>query len=97
MKKNFLTIVCFILLCVLFFSCNQPLKKTTGSIPLEVTITKQELLNKIKGGWAGQTIGCTFGGPTEFRFCGTMMQDYVSIPWLLFRTTSLLLWKKRSK
>jgi hypothetical protein len=33
------------------------------------------------GGWAGQTIGVTFGGPTEFRFCGTMIQDYQPIKW----------------
>ncbi|HNW59610.1 MAG TPA: ADP-ribosylglycohydrolase family protein [bacterium] len=46
-----------------------------------VTLTKDELLNKIKGGWAGQTIGCTFGGPTEFRFRDTIIQDYHPIPW----------------
>jgi len=49
----------------------------------EVTfkLTKAELQNKIKGGWAGQVIGCTFGGPTEFRFNGTMIQDYQPIQW----------------
>ena len=40
-----------------------------------ITLTKQQLHNKIKGGWAGQTIGVTFGGPYEFRFNGTFMQD----------------------
>ncbi len=44
-------------------------------------ISKSRLLDKIKGGWAGQTIGCTFGGPTEFRFKGTIIQDYTPIPW----------------
>jgi len=44
-------------------------------------ISTQELQDKIKGGWAGQTIGCTFGGPTEFRFKGTFIQDYTPIPW----------------
>lgn len=44
-------------------------------------ISKKVLLDKIKGGWAGQTIGCTFGGPTEFRFRGTMIPDYQPIPW----------------
>ncbi|GHV50777.1 hypothetical protein FACS1894181_11780 [Bacteroidia bacterium] len=38
-------------------------------------------MDKIKGGWAGQTIGCTFGGPTEFKYPGTMMQDYIPIAW----------------
>lgn len=46
-----------------------------------VTIPKSVMLDKIKGGWAGQVIGCTFGGPTEFKFCGTMIQDYTPIPW----------------
>jgi hypothetical protein len=30
-------------------------------------ISLEDLRDKIKGGWAGQTIGCTFGGPTEFE------------------------------
>lgn len=38
-------------------------------------IDKTVLLDKIKGGWAGKTIGCTYGGPTEFVFRGTMIQD----------------------
>ncbi|HET6566922.1 MAG TPA: ADP-ribosylglycohydrolase family protein [Rhodothermales bacterium] len=44
-------------------------------------ISRADLLDKIKGGWAGQTIGVTFGGPTEFRFNGTMIQDYQPIAW----------------
>jgi len=47
----------------------------------EFTISKALLKDKIKGGWAGQTIGVTFGGPIEFRFCGTMVQDYQKIKW----------------
>jgi hypothetical protein len=46
-----------------------------------VRMTRLQLEDKIKGGWAGQTIGVTYGGPTEFRFCGTMIQEYVPIPW----------------
>jgi len=69
------------MLCISFSSCNQQAKETKGSIPAELTIAKQQLMNKIKGGWAGQTIGCTFGGPEEFKFPGTMVQDYIAIPW----------------
>lgn len=47
----------------------------TETIPLEV------LKDKIKGGWAGQTIGCTFGGPTEFRYKGCMIPDSIEIAW----------------
>lgn len=46
-----------------------------------IQMSKEVLQDKIKGGWAGQTIGCTFGGPTEFRFQGTIIQDYQPIPW----------------
>jgi hypothetical protein len=44
-------------------------------------LTKAELQDKIKGGWAGQTIGVTFGGPNEFRFNGTFIQDYQPLEW----------------
>jgi len=39
------------------------------------------LRDKIKGGWAGQTIACTYGGPTEFRFRSQMIPDDHEIPW----------------
>ena len=43
-------------------------KVKTPVINGTLTLTKNELKNKIQGGWAGQTIGVTFGGPIEFRF-----------------------------
>ena len=46
-----------------------------------VTLSKDQLRDKIMGGWAGQTIGVTFGGPTEFRFNGTMIQEYQKVKW----------------
>jgi hypothetical protein len=46
-----------------------------------VIFTKEQLQDKIKGGWAGQTIGVTFGGPYEFRYNGTFIQDYQPLPW----------------
>jgi ADP-ribosylglycohydrolase len=45
------------------------------------TTTAAELKDKIKGGWAGQTIGVTFGGPYEFRFQGTFIGDYQPLLW----------------
>ena len=39
----------------------------TESIPDTLSMSKEVLMDKIKGGWAGQAIGCTYGGPTEFR------------------------------
>ncbi len=47
----------------------------------KISMTKTELLNKIKGGWAAQTIGCTYGGPTEFVYQSRMIPDTVRIEW----------------
>lgn len=46
-----------------------------------VTIPEDVLMDKIKGGWFAQTIGCTYGGPTEFKFKGGLMQDAEPIEW----------------
>lgn len=46
-----------------------------------ITLSQKQLKDKIMGGWAGQTIGVTFGGPVEFKFNGTMINDYQKIPW----------------
>jgi hypothetical protein len=52
---------------MLCLSCNpNPATAVRNQVPEKIKITKDELLNKIKGGWAGQVIGCTYGGPTEF-------------------------------
>jgi hypothetical protein len=69
---------------VIFAACTSQKPKevlSTNSPELKTTLTKAELKDKVKGGWAGQVIGCTFGGPTEFQFNGTMINDYMPIPW----------------
>lgn len=42
--------------------------KKSKTIPAEVSMSKQVLQDKIRGAWAGQVIGCTYGGPTEFKY-----------------------------
>ncbi|MBS1524717.1 MAG: ADP-ribosylglycohydrolase family protein [Bacteroidetes bacterium] len=49
--------------------------------PKKIVLTKEQLKDKIMGGWAGQTIAVTFGGPYEFRFNGTFIQDYQPLVW----------------
>ncbi|HBO74159.1 MAG TPA: hypothetical protein DD653_05660, partial [Marinilabiliales bacterium] len=56
-------------------------KATNQELPAKVKLSTLALKDKIKGGWAGQTIGCTFGGPTEFKFKGTLIQDYQPLVW----------------
>jgi len=51
------------------------------AVPQKITFTKEQLKDKIMGGWAGQTIAVTLGGPYEFRFNGTFVQDYQPLVW----------------
>ncbi len=76
--KTFYSIACAALLTAGLSACTS---EQSGTLPQQTTLSNAQLMNKIKGGWAGQTIGCTYGGPTEFRFCGTMIQDYTPIDW----------------
>src|ERR1700759_3757998 len=68
MKKNLLWLL------LIFITINISAQKT-------FTLSKEALKDKIMGGWAGQTIGVTFGGPYEFRFQGTFIQDYQPLVW----------------
>ncbi|MBP5619421.1 MAG: ADP-ribosylglycohydrolase family protein [Bacteroidaceae bacterium] len=47
----------------------------------EYTMSKTELMDKIQGSWAAQTIGCAYGGPTEFRYQGQTIADSIPILW----------------
>jgi hypothetical protein len=53
----------------------------SGAPARRVTLSRQTLADKVKGGWAGQTIGCTYGGPTEFRYQGTIIPDSERLAW----------------
>ena len=71
-------------IAIFLFSCTSKQTDKTADKTLlaeKVTLSKTELQDKIKGGWAGQVIGCTYGGPTEFRYNGIMIHDSISIPW----------------
>jgi len=46
-----------------------------------ITLSKQVLQDKIKGGWAGQTIGVVYGAPVEFKYNGSLIDDHHIIPW----------------
>lgn len=73
--RNYLLAASVLILGVQLVSCECENSKKT------VVLSKEVLLDKVKGGWAGQTFGCTYGGPTEFKFNGRMIPDSVSIPW----------------
>ncbi len=77
------TVIILISLSLMVLSCAEQVSNhqnpfTEGEF---ITLDKSVLKDKIMGGWAGQVIGCTYGGPTEFRWNGTMIGDHVPIPW----------------
>ena len=74
MKKSFIIPFVISILCL---TISVSAQKAGG--PLVISL--QQLENKIKGGWAGQTIGVTFGGPYEFRFQGSFIGDYQPLLW----------------
>ena len=54
-----------------------------------VTLSTEVLRDKIKGGWAAQTIGVTYGFPVEFRFNSERVPDDHELRWydgLLYET-----------
>ena len=64
--------VFYMALVALFWGCQDASRVFVG---------RETMLDKIRGGWAGQVIGCTLGGPTEFGYQGRMIPDSVSLPW----------------
>ena len=65
-------------LLVLLTACT-----TAPKVPYGQTVKMDDatLMDKIRGGWYGQTIGCTYGGPTEFKYKGGIIMEEIPIPW----------------
>jgi hypothetical protein len=47
--------------------------------PPERRVSRTALADKVRGGWAGQMIGVSFGAPTEFRSRGRIFEG--ELPW----------------
>ena len=78
------TIRVVLLLAVLSMAaCNSAEQKTENDVLSKGSfkLSKAELQNKIKGGWAGQTIGVVYGAPVEFKYQGSLIDDQMNIPW----------------
>lgn len=69
------------LIALPFLSCVTKKSDKIHQSQPNLELTHEVLKDKIKGGWAGQVIGVTYGGPTEFRWNGTMINSYNKIPW----------------
>lgn len=78
MLKN-IFLIC--LLCFTSIAHSQTNGKSKPEGAATFRMSKALLKDKIMGGWAGQTIGVTFGGPYEFQYKGTFIQDYQPLVW----------------
>ncbi|MDH3652466.1 MAG: ADP-ribosylglycohydrolase family protein, partial [Saprospiraceae bacterium] len=79
MKTKTSGIPLFILFFAIISGCTG--SQQNGQDDNYITISKEILKDKIKGAWAAQTIGVTYGGPTEFRYNKTIIPDSVEITW----------------
>ena len=79
------------LLTICLSSCHR--SDCNAQLPANVTLSKEVLLDKIKGGWAGQAIGCTYGGTTEVKYAGSLIPEYVQIDW---NDTIMKLWYEKA-
>src|SRR3954463_9024271 len=87
MRFNLYTLGCFgLAVLIAITSCNPSVKEkesgvNTPSTTSSFTMTTATLKDKIKGGWAGQTIGVVYGAPVEFKYQGSIIDKYQPIPW----------------
>jgi hypothetical protein len=64
------------LLSCLIPACRRPAEDgTLGRIELSV------LEDKIRGGWAGQMIGVSYGAPTEYQYLGRLVPEEKLVRW----------------
>jgi hypothetical protein len=75
--KKIILVMAFCSILGSSFSQRQGIKRKDNVI----IITKESLKDKIKGAWAAQTIGVTFGVPVEFKYNTTMIQDNQALAW----------------
>ena len=60
--------------------CASP-EPTAPPVEDAITMSTATLRDKIKGAWAAQTIGVTYGYPVEFRFNSERVPDERELPW----------------
>jgi len=75
----------------MFIACKPEEMPSKPSVPIQpardtiitdtLVLSYGQLKDKIKGGWAGQTIGVTYGGPTEFKWQAQIIPDAQEIEW----------------
>jgi hypothetical protein len=84
MKVNWIRIKVLLLLATaipaVMTSCSGN-KRDQAETAAVFRISPDQLTDKIKGGWAGQTIGVVYGAPVEFKYQGSIIPQSQNIPW----------------
>ena len=80
-RYTLLHLIAIAVLLIISMDSAASVSDSNNKIPSRITMSKEMLLDKIKGAWAGQVIGCTYGGPTEFVYRGRMIEEEKEIPW----------------
>jgi hypothetical protein len=65
---------------IICISCNKQTDR--NRFPDKITISKETLMDKIKGGWAGQVIGCTTYNKKQTipaKFAGTVQMNNLNL------------------
>jgi hypothetical protein len=78
------SILSLLIALIAITSCNEKSSERTQFTKLqeaELTLSKSELQERIKGAWAAQVIGVTFGLPAEFKYNSTHISDYQPLEW----------------
>lgn len=70
-----------ILTTLLIFILLITISTGTASPAEIVSFTQNTLLDKIRGGWTGQLIGCAFGGPYEHKFQSSFIPETTVLSW----------------
>lgn len=78
--KNYTTLIVFAVITALISGCEPPAERKAEAAT-SFTLPEETLRNKIKGGWAGQTIGVVYGAPVEFKYQGSLIPGSQVIPW----------------
>ncbi len=87
MKRDLNLLVAVAMAALFLIGCDNSKQKEQDE--QFITLSKEVLKDKIKGAWAVQTIGVTYGGPTEFRYLQKIIPDSVEIIW---SDTTMLYW-----
>jgi hypothetical protein len=74
--KSLIVLIILLFSMFLITSCQQ---EQSQNLPSSVTLNKDVLLDKIRGAWIGKAYGVTYGGPTEFRYMGKMIEGPINL------------------